>query len=146
MEERASNVTDVFLDTAFAIALSSPKDAHHELAVRISERLEANKTRLVTTHAVIIEIGNALAKQAFRQAAIELIESLEQDPSAQIVPISEQLYERAFDLYRERPDKEWGLTDCISFVVMQDNGLTGALTTDRHFEQAGFQALMRIQP
>lgn len=143
MEERTIDVSEVFLDTAFAIALSSPKDAHHEHAVRISERLEADETRLVTTRAVIIEIGNALAKQAFRHAAIELIESLEQDPNAEIVPIPEQLYERAFDLYRERHDKEWGLTDCISFVVMQEKGLRVALTTDRHFEQAGFQALMR---
>jgi predicted nucleic acid-binding protein len=143
MEVRTSNVNEVFLDTAFAIALSSPKDAHHELAVQISEQLEADETRLVTTRAVIIEIGNALANQALRQAAIELIVSLEQDPSAEIVPIPEQLYQRAFDLYRERHDKAWGLTDCISFVVMQERGLTVALTADRHFEQAGFQALMR---
>ena len=144
MEERTSKVKEVFLDTAFAIALSSPKDAHHELAVQISERLEANEIRLVTTRPVIIEIGNALAKQAFQQSAIELIESLEQDPSAEIVPISETLCERAFDLFRERQDKEWGLTDCISFVVMKEKGLTTALTADRHFQQAGFLALMRL--
>ncbi|HWO02441.1 MAG TPA: PIN domain-containing protein [Blastocatellia bacterium] len=126
MEEQASNLKEVFLDTSFAIALSSPKDAHHEQAEQISKRLEANGTRLVTTRPVILEIGNALAKQAFRQAAVELIDSLEQDPTAEIVPISEQLYERAFDLYRERRDKEWGLTYCISFVVMSEIGLTAA--------------------
>lgn len=136
-------MSEVFLDTAFAIALSSPKDAHHEQAKLISDRLEADATRLITTRAVIIEIGNALAKQAFRTAAIDLIESLEQDPEAEIIPVSEELCKRAFDLYRERRDKEWGLTDCISFVVMRDKGLSAALTTDRHFQQAGFQALMR---
>jgi predicted nucleic acid-binding protein len=143
MEAQTTHMTEVFLDTAFAIALSSPKDAHHEQAVQISKRLESDATRLVTTRAVIIEIGNALAKQPFRTAATDLIESLEQDPDAQIIPVSDELCKRAFDLYRERSDKEWGLTDCISFVVMHDKGLSVALTTDRHFQQAGFQALMR---
>ena len=136
-------MSEVFLDTAFAIALSSPRDAHHEQAIQISDHLESDATRLVTTRAVIIEIGNALAKQAFREAATDLIESLEQDPNAEIIAISDELCDRAFQLYRERKDKEWGLTDCISFVVMRDKGLSAALTTDRHFQQAGFQALMR---
>lgn len=141
-----TQINEVFLDTAFAIALSSPKDAHHEHAVQISEQLEADGTGLVTTRAVIIEIGNALAKQLFRATAIELIESLEQDPTTEIIPVSQELYERAFVLYRERMDKEWGMTDCISFVVMRERGLTASLTTDRHFQQAGFRALLRAAP
>ena len=63
--------------------------------------------------------------------------------SVEIVPTSEELYQRAFQLYQSRADKEWGLTDCVSFVVMQDRGLSDALTTDKHFEQAGFRALLR---
>ena len=59
------------------------------------------------------------------------------------MPLSEELYARAFTLYRQRPDKEWGMVDCISFVVMQERGLTDALTTDEHFGQAGFRVLMR---
>ncbi|KAF5428591.1 hypothetical protein C5S39_11130 [Candidatus Methanophagaceae archaeon] len=51
--------------------------------------------------------------------------------------------QRAIDFYRDREDKEWGLTDCISFIVMGDQGLTDALTADEHFEQAGFRALLR---
>ena len=136
---------EIFLDTAFAIALSSPRDSHHELAVQISERLEADVARLVTTRAVIIEIGNALAKQTYRSAAIQLIESLEEDPNAEIVSVSDELSKRAFALYRAREDKDWALTDCISFVVMSDKGLTTALTTVRHFQQAGFRALMRLE-
>ena len=53
-----------------------------------------------------------------------------------------ELFERGLALYNARPDKEWSLTDCISFVVMADEGLTDALTGDRHFEQAGFTALL----
>lgn len=89
------------------------------------------------------EIGNALAKQRYRRAAIRLLQALEDDPNVEIVPVSEHLYTRAFDLYRQRLDKEWGLTDCISFVVMADQQITEALTTDGHFLQAGFRALLR---
>ncbi len=135
--------SEVFLDTAYAIALSSPKDEHHEQALRLAEEIEADSVKLVTTRAVILEIGNALAKQRYRAAAIELLESLEFDPTVEIVPATEDLCEQAFQLYRARPDKEWGLTDCLSFVVMRERGLTDALTTDRHFIQAGFEALLR---
>lgn len=72
-----------------------------------------------------------------------MLESLEQDPAVEIVELSEPLYRRAFALYRERSDKEWGLTDCVSFALMWDRNLTVALTTDEHFLQAGFRPLLR---
>ncbi len=97
---------------------------------------------MITTRAVILEIGNALAKLRYRAAAIELLDSLEEDPNVKIIALSEELYNRAMELYNKRPDKEWGLTDCVSFVVMQDYGITEALTTDEHFKQAGFRALL----
>ena len=127
---------EIFLDTAYAIALSSSKDQYHERAVRLAERLEKARTYLVTTRAIQLEIGNALSKQRYRPAAIQLLEALEADPTVEIVPLSEQLYAEALRLYRERPDKEWGLTDCISFVVMQERNMTEALTADEHFQQA----------
>ena len=75
--------------------------------------------------------------------ASELILSLQQDPLVEIIEITEPLYAKGLELYRSRPDKTWGLTDCISFVTMTDRGLTQALAHDIHFVQAGFQALMR---
>lgn len=135
--------TEVFLDTAYAIALSSATDQFHTSAVALAEQLEATGTRLVTTRAVLLEIGNALSKQRYRQASVRLLASLETDPAIDIVPLSEPLYTRAVQLYRERPDREWGLTDCVSFLVMQNRGLSDALTTDEHFQQAGFRALLR---
>lgn len=90
--------SEVFLDTAYAIALSSPKDEHHEQAVRLAEELEADGAKLVTTRAVILEIGNALAKQRYRAAAIELLDSLEFDPAVEIVPATEELCAQAFQL------------------------------------------------
>jgi len=134
---------EVFLDTAYAIALASPNDLFHSQAILLADRLEAASTRLVTTHAILLEIGNALSKQRYRNAAVRLLAALKADPKIEIIPLSEQLYSRALQLYGERPDKEWGLTDCVSFIVMQDRGMTEALTTDEHFQQAGYQALMR---
>ncbi|MBI3537542.1 MAG: type II toxin-antitoxin system VapC family toxin [Chloroflexi bacterium] len=90
-----------------------------------------------------MEIGNALSKLQFRHAAIQLLDSLEHDPIVEIIPMTDVIYERAFNLFQNRLDKEWGLTDCISFVVMQEHGLEEALTTDEHFSQAGFRALLR---
>jgi hypothetical protein len=68
---------------------------------------------------------------------------LEADPNVEIVAMTDDLYDRAFQLYRNRPDKEWGLTDCVSFIVMQDRGLTAALTPDKHIQQAGYRTLLR---
>jgi predicted nucleic acid-binding protein len=87
-----------------------------------------------------------LARRRFRASAIQFLSMLEQDTFVTVVPLSESLYAEAFDLYRNRPDKEWGLVDCLSFVVMAKRGLTDALTADEHFEQAGFRALLRHDP
>ncbi len=133
----------VFLDTAYAIALSIASDGYHERAEELAEQLEAAATRLITTRAVLLEIGSALSKKRYRKAAVELLDALEQDPQVEIVSLSEELYGQALALFRNRPDKEWSLVDCVSFVVMQERGLTEALTTDEHFEQAGFRPLLR---
>ena len=135
--------TEIFLDTAYAIALSSSTDEHHQKALVLADQLEAGGTKLITTRAIILEIGNALSKPTYRKSAVELLESLEQDPSVEIVPITEELCGQAFELYRQRADKEWGMTDCISFIVMSERNLQEALTTDKHFQQAGFKALLR---
>jgi predicted nucleic acid-binding protein len=134
---------EVFLDTSYAVALSSEPDQHHDRANGWADRLEAEGTRLVTTRAVLLEIGNSLAKRRFRPAAVQLLVSIETDPNIVIVPLTEPLYAQALALFQKRPDKEWGLIDCISFVVMNERGLTEALTADEHFEQAGFKALLR---
>ena len=134
---------EVFLDTAYAIALAVESDEHHERAEALADQLEIEATRLVTTRAVLLEIGNALSKKRYRKAAVELLDALEQDPQVEIIALAEELYEPALELFRNRMDKEWGLVDCVSFVVMQERGLTEALTTDGHFEQAGFRPLLR---
>src|SRR6185295_6301367 len=104
--------------------------------------MEAANTHFVTSRAILLEIGNALSKLRHRTAAISLLTALENDSKVEIVPLSEDLYQRALAIYRDRVDKEWGLIDCVSFVVMKDEGLTEALTADTHFQQAGFHILL----
>jgi uncharacterized protein len=134
---------DLFPDTAYAIALSSSADEHHDLALKISEQIESGVARLITTRAVLLEIGNALSKQRFRTAAVALLDALEQDARVEIIDLSPSLYARSLQLFRERPDKEWSLKDCISLIVMGDLHLTQALTSDHHFEQAGYRILLK---
>ena len=131
-----------FLDASYAIALASASDQRHEQAIKLAQQLEAERAKLVTTRTVVLEIGNALSRLRYRQAAVALIDSLERDVRMEIVPLDEALYRRAWALFRQRPGKEWGLTDCTSFVLMQGRGITQALTADQHFRQAGFQALL----
>jgi len=135
----------IFLDTSYVIALCSLKDEYHKQAEAISIELERNNTELFTTKAVVLEIANALSKRKYRGVAIELINYLEVDPNNKIIPLSEDLYRRGLILYQERLDKEWSLTDCISFIVMKDYSLVYALTSDKHFQQAGFHALLLQQ-
>ena len=132
-------MNELFVDSVFLIALVSPRDQYHTRAAAFDLRGRS----LVTTRFVLIEIADAFARAADRQRAIDLIDALEGDPQVRIVPADETLVREGYDFYCERPDKDWSLTDCISFVVMQREGITEALTGDRHFEQAGFVALLK---
>jgi uncharacterized protein len=74
---------------------------------------------------------------------VQLLDALEADPNVGIVSLTDTLYTQALTLYRTRPDKEWGLVDCLSFVVMRERRLHSALTPDLHFQQAGYRVLLR---
>jgi uncharacterized protein len=131
-----------FIDTGFAIALAVRRDTHHARAAWLASEIQRTQTQLLTTHAVILEIGAALSKLELRAEGAALIRSLFQDTSVKIVPVDEQLLIKALDLFEQRPDKDWSLCDCTSFVVMQQMNITQALSTDHHFDQAGFVALL----
>lgn len=125
-----------FIDTGYVLALINTADQHHE---RARATALAVRPPFVTTEAILTEIGNALSKTRWRHLGIATLHDLRTDPDITVVPIDAGLFARAVELYSSRQDKEWGMTDCLSFVVMQEQGLTHALTTDRDFEQAGFQ-------
>jgi uncharacterized protein len=131
-------VNQLFADSVYLIALVSPRDQYHSRAVAFDLR----GLPLLTTRFVLVEVADAFARAADRNRAIDLIDMLESDPQVRIVSADEALFRDGYSLYRHRPDKDWSLTDCTSFVVMQREGVTEALTGDRHFEQAGFVALL----
>jgi predicted nucleic acid-binding protein len=135
-------VKPVFVDTFFLLAALNPDDANHDAALAWSDAYEGP---LLTTGWVITEVADALAGLRHRRVFQEFRETLATESRIQIVPPDQDRWERGLRLYCSRPDKEWSLTDCISFTVMTDEGLTEALTGDRHFEQAGFIAVLRDQ-
>ena len=133
----------IFIDTGYILALINTADEHHGRAAAASRQI---KPPFLTTEAVLTEIGNALSRARWRALGYTTIQDLRADPSIEIVPVDAALFERALTLYGERTDKEWGLTDCLSFVVMQERNLMQVLTTDRHFDQAGFGNLLSDLP
>jgi uncharacterized protein len=136
------NKNKVFLDSTYLIALASTRDQFHLDAMRLMEELLTKQVRMVTTRAALLEFGNSLANPKLRTSAVRILESFGSDPLIEIIPLTEELYGKAFALFRQRTDKAWGLTDCISFIVMQERGILEALTADEHFEQAGFITLL----
>jgi predicted nucleic acid-binding protein len=133
-------MSEVFADSFYFIALSNPFDGHNAAAIRAAEALTS---RLLTRHYVLIEVTDALSAPRFRADVAEFLRDLASDSGIEIIGPDISLYDRGLDLYARRLDKAWSLTDCISFVVMTERGLTEALTGDHHFEQAGFLALLR---
>jgi uncharacterized protein len=130
----------VFADTAYFVAFCGPRDAFHAQAIAASANLLG---RIITTEYVLIETGGMLCRPEDRPAFVNLVRDLQSDPFVMIVPASTALFQDGFELFATRPDKEWSLVDCISIVVMKQHRLKEALTTDRHFVQAGFRALLR---
>lgn len=130
----------VFADTFYYLALVNAADARHPEAVALTASYEG---RIVTTSWILAELADALAQPNNRQAFLRVLAELRADPEVSIVPPDPEMFEDGLRLFAARPDKEWSLTDCISFVVMQRDGMTEALTGDHHFEPAGFIALLK---
>jgi predicted nucleic acid-binding protein len=133
----------LFLDASFVVAMIDRRDQFHRRARGLRPLLDSAET--ITTEAVLIEVANALSRWN-RAAASDFIGRSLQAPSFQVIGVDAAPLLRGLTLYRSHADKTWGLTDCISFVVMRDQSLTDVLTADRHFVQAGFRALMLEEP
>lgn len=133
-------MTDVFADAFYFLARLSRNDSAHQRAIDLSRQITGH---VVTTAWVLTEVADALNAPHQRNLASMLYDTLISDPRVTIVPAEQGIYERGWQLYRSRPDKSWSLTDCISFIVMNDLSLREALTGDHHFEQAGFVALLK---
>jgi len=134
-------VRTVFADTGYWVAVLDPNDRLHERGRAVSVAL--GKARLVTTEMVLAELLAALSKLPVRPYAIAGVDRIRANPNVEVIPQTSLQFAHAYDLYKRRSDKEWSLTDCASFEVMQTRGITEALAHDLHFEQAGFTALLR---
>ncbi len=130
----------LFLDTAFIQALLNRHDQYHDRAAAFLPRVRS-AAEVWVTEAVLVEVGNALS-DLDRMSAVRFVEQCYHSSNMHVVSVDTALLLRAVRLYRDRPDKFWGLTDCISFTVMQDRRLIDAVTTDEHFVQAGYRALL----
>ncbi len=128
-----------FADTSYYQALLNPKDNWHESARQVSI---AYRGTVMTSEYVLCELGALMSYGHLRGLFIELVNGLKSAPYVEIIPGSHYTFEKGLALFENRPDKDWSLTDCISFALMREMGLTDALTCDRHFEQAGFRAML----
>jgi len=129
----------VFADSFYFIALASEADFAHQRVLAVSREIHR---AITTTTWVLAEVGDALSAPHQRPVFIELMRNLKADLDVSMIPPSFELFDAGCDLFSKRPDKYWSLTDCISFAVMERFGITDALTADRHFQQAGVNALL----
>lgn len=133
----------VFVDTGYWVAILNPDDGLHQTAVSVTASLSS--LRIVTSEMVFTEVLNSFSKQGafLRQNAVTLIQQSIRKPNVEVIPQTSYLFHEALNLYQQRPDQAWSHTDCASFCIMQQRNILEALTHDRHFEQAGFIALLR---
>ena len=132
---------EIFVDTGYWLALYNTRDRFHAQARSLASSLHGP---FVTTDAILLEVGNSLSSSTQRAFCFNLLQRIRLAANFTIVPLTPHLFDRAVDLYGAMADKEWGLVDCISFIVMRERAITEALAADKHFEHAGFRALLRV--
>lgn len=135
----------LFVDTAGWACLCDRREQYHAITTHTYRDARNQGRQLVTTNLVLIELVAVLTspRRLPRPEIVAFIETIKTASHVEVVPIDSLLEEQAWQLLKDRQDKEWSLVDCASFVVMQQHGITEALTTDRHFEQAGFVRLLK---
>jgi len=136
-------MTAVFADTFYWVALADFSDSAHPRALAITAERAASA--IITTDEVLGEYLTffASAPETLRRQVAASVQRILANPVIRVIPQSRISFLSGLDLYAQRPDKGYSLVDCISMQTMRNEGLTEALTNDRHFEQEGFSALFR---
>lgn len=136
-------MSEVFADTGYWAALQDSRDRLHGTALALTNEIES--LRIVTTQMVLVEVLNMFGSRGEQQRRLarEVVERAERSVDVEIVPQTAAQFRAALERYTQRSDQTWSLTDCASFIVMEERGITEALAHDRDFEQAGFTALLR---
>lgn len=132
----------VFVDTAYVFALINSRDQWHTKARKWESILTEQRRPLLASEFVLLEIADGLSAIRFRDHAVRVVDTLRASDHVKVVPATTELFEAGLERYRDRPDKEWGLTDCTSFLFMEDHRVEDVLTTDRRFQQAGFRVVL----
>ena len=133
----------VFVDTSALIAIGNRRDAFHTQAVSTAALLKQSQQNLVTTDAVLLEFGNAFSAVNLKPTAVKMIEAVRASEKWLCIALDDALIERGFQQFKQMADKDWGFVDCISILVARDMGTREVFSTDHHFEQAGFQILLK---
>lgn len=129
----------VFADTFYYLAWVNSRDAKHERARQFSASFAGT---VVTSDWVITELANGLCK-AINKPVFTIVHSMIQaDVNTHVVPLDRRLQQRGVELFTNRLDKDWSLTDCISMIIMKDLDIAEIVTADQHFTQAGFRAML----
>ena len=133
----------LFADSGHWIALLHPRDQMHERAKAVATRL--GPVAIVTTQMALAEALNHLSGKGrrLRELAVQMVGELQDNPDVEIVPQTDAQFKVAVERYATRSDQTWSLTDCASFLVMEERNISEALAYDRDFKQAGFVALLR---
>jgi predicted nucleic acid-binding protein len=133
----------VFVDTSALIAIGNRRDAFHAQALTIRDELRLSQRYFVTTDAILLEFGNAFSAVNLKPTAVKMIEAVRGSEKWQRISLDDALMERGFQQFKQMADKDWGFVDCISILVARDMGIKEIFSTDHHFEQAGFNILLR---
>lgn len=133
-----------FVDAVCWIALLNKTELIHQQADAEYKQLLKRGYYLVTTTAVLNETANSLCAPHFRAAVSDFYRRIQFSKRIEVVFVDESLWEEGWQFYELQNDKEWSLTDCISITVMTERNISEALTTDHHFEQAGFVRLLHL--
>jgi predicted nucleic acid-binding protein len=128
----------VFVDTGYLLALEIANDQHHQAAVQHWQRIVTTLPPLVTTSYVFYEVVTFFNSRGHYAKAVQIGNDLLRSAYLQLIHVDERLFYEGWTYLQQHQDKDYSLTDCISFVVMQRLSISTAFAFDRHFAQAGF--------
>jgi len=132
-----------FADTQGWTALSNKKDQFHQRALATKNRLISQHTKFITSNFVLDETYTLLLNRVGHVAAVEFGEMIRQTPSVEVIHVTESIEAKAWQIFKRYSDKTFSFTDCTSFVIMQQLGITDAFTNDHNFKQMGFIILLK---
>jgi predicted nucleic acid-binding protein len=135
----------IFVDTSGWANLFDARQEFHEVTKAIYDSAKPENFRLVTTNYILAELVALLTSplRIPRRTVVRMLDGIKTSTLVEIIHVDRSLDDRAWELLSNRTDKTWSLVDCLSFVVMRENDISEAVTTDHHFEQAGFVRLLK---